>query len=95
MASRLSDVRDCAHGKTNHRHDYDFFSCIFSFCGSPPFFDASRKAQSRPGMIGRPFPELAALSRELVIGKVLIQEERLVGDTMWVDRRADPYASNE
>lgn len=32
-------------------------------------------------MIGRPFPELAVLSRELVIGKVLIQEERLVGDT--------------
>jgi hypothetical protein len=44
----MSDVGDCAHDVTNHRHDYDFFSCTFSFCGSLPFFDASQKAH-RPG----------------------------------------------
>jgi len=85
----MSDVGDCAHDVTNHRHAYDFFSCIFSFSGSLPFFDASRKAHRRPGMIGRPFPVLAVRQESWLWEKVLIQEERLVGDTMWVDGRAD------
>lgn len=40
-------------------------------------------------MIGRPFPVLAVRQESWLWEKVLIQEERLVGDTMWVDGRAD------
>ena len=80
-ASRVWGSRDCTRAGTNHRHDYDFLSCIFSFCGLLPFFVALRFVFFCLGMIGRPFPELAVLSSELVIGIALIQEERLVGDT--------------
>jgi hypothetical protein len=45
-------------------------------------------------MNGRPFPKLAELSKELVIGKVLYQEERLVGDHCgWIG--ADPLDEHE
>lgn len=74
---RVSNARDCGHDLTIHRHDYDFLSSVYFLILrlAAVFRRLHEKhiiAQHDWTWI---FPELAELSRELVIGKVLIQED--------------------